>query len=186
MPGPPADDDALILRDGTRLQIKPLEPADRDDLRVAIENLSPETRYRRFLTPTAGLSPSELTYLTAIDHERHEALTAIDPATGTGVAVARYVVLDEMPTRAEVAVTVADAWQGRGVGSGLTRRLAQLARARGITQFSGLMLATNTPMIRLLHSLGTVRSRRQDGGTVELVVDLAPDAGAYASAVGRP
>ena len=186
MPAPPPDNEALILRDGTRLEIKPLEAADRDELRVAIENLSPESRYRRFLSPTGGLSARELTYLTTIDHERHEALAAVDPATGTGVAVARYVVFDEAPARAEIAVTVADAWQGRGVGSGLLRRLAQLARARGIAQFSGLMLATNTPMIRLLSSLGTVSSRRQGTGTLELVVDLPDDPAAYASAVGRP
>jgi GNAT superfamily N-acetyltransferase len=100
----------------------------------------------------------------------------VDPTTGQGVAVARHVVVGDAPSTAEVALTVLDEWQGRGVGRALLRRLAALALGRGILRFSGLMLAANSTMIALMRSLGPVVSTRRENGTLELVVELDPDA----------
>jgi RimJ/RimL family protein N-acetyltransferase len=177
MPEASGDMDGLILRDGARLEVQTLEAADRAELQEGIENLSPESRYLRFLTPTPGVTPRDLTYLTTLDHHRHEALVAVDRATDTGIAVARYVIVSDDPPVAEIAVTVADAWQGRGVGGGLLRRLAGLARARGIARFSGTMFASNAAMIRLLSALGPVISSRREDGMIELVVELTAPPG---------
>jgi GNAT superfamily N-acetyltransferase len=165
------DTDVVTLRDGAKMLIRPLEPADADDLQRGIEHLSPESRYRRFLgTPHIG--SAELRYLTNVDHVNHEALTAIPPGSEVGVAVARYVRSTEDPASAEVAVAVEDAWQGRGVGAALIDRLAAHARAEGITRFTGLMLARNEPMIALLRRLGETRIHSSELGTVEAAVDL--------------
>jgi RimJ/RimL family protein N-acetyltransferase len=162
----------LALPDGTRLAVRPLEAEDKDELREGIEHLSPSSRYRRFFVPTVRLSDAELTYLTTLDHTRHEALVAIDPRTDDGVGVARYVVTDEAPATAEIAVTVNDAWQGRGVGRALLGELARVAREHGIEHFSAMILTDNQPMIRLAESVGPVVSRHAEGGTVTLVVKL--------------
>jgi GNAT superfamily N-acetyltransferase len=69
------------------------------------------------------------------------------------VAVARYVRLPEPETAAEVAVTVADAWQGRGAGTALLQRLARRARRAGIESFVGLCLVTIRDMQQLLREL---------------------------------
>jgi GNAT superfamily N-acetyltransferase len=168
---------ALIASDGTRLEVSPLQPADKSSLREGVKHLSPESAYRRFFVPTAHLTDGQLTYLTTLDHQRHEALGVSDPITGDGVAVARYIQTTEHPATAEIAIAVIDRWQGRGVGRALLTRLSAVAQARGISRFSGLILADNRRMIKLMSSLGTVVSRRADSGTVELVVDLrAPSA----------
>ena len=164
--------DHVTLADGARIEVRPIEPADRHLLQAGLEQLSPRSRYQRFLAPTDRLTDEQLTYLTTLDHRRHDALIAIDPATRDGVGVARYVVVAEEPPTAEIAVTVADPWQGRGVGTALLRRLAARARANGIVRFTGLILAENAPMLRLLAGLGPVVSRASARGTVELVVDL--------------
>ena len=83
------------------------------------------SRYRRFLAPIDHLSDQQLAYLTQVDHIAHEALLAIDTATGEDVAVARFIRDPEDPSRAEVAIVVFDRWQGRGVGRTLADRLAR-------------------------------------------------------------
>lgn len=163
---------SLELPDGTHLDVRALEPADRAQLAKGIEHLSPRSRYRRFFVGGDHLSSRNLTYLTALDHERHEALVAIDRHTHDGVAVARYVRTGDTPPTAEIAVTVNDVWQGRGVGTALLRELAVRARAYGIVRFSGLILVENTPMLKLMLSLGEVISRTVDADTVELVVQI--------------
>jgi GNAT superfamily N-acetyltransferase len=169
------ENEPIVLRDGTQLQVDPLSPEDRDELREGIEHLSPDSRYRRFFTPTTHVSTQQLTYLTTIDHRRHEALAAVDPDTGRGIAVARYVLAEDAPGTAEVALAVLDEWQGKGVGRTLLHRLAAVALRRGIVRFTGLMLGGNGPMISLMRSLGRVVSTHRDSGTVELVVEIDSD-----------
>ena len=165
----------LTLNDGARLHVRALEPGDSTLIEEAVEHLSPRSRYRRFLAPIDHLSARQLTYLTTVDHDHHEALVAIDPATGDAVAVARYVATDGDPSTAEIAVTVDDRWQGRGLGTALLRRLAQRAGEHGIRRFTGLILSENTPMLKLMAALGPVISRTDRRGTVELVVGLRED-----------
>jgi RimJ/RimL family protein N-acetyltransferase len=167
----------LRLRDGTPVQVRAIAPSDKESLAEAYARLGEESRYRRFLVPMAELTPEMLAYLTDVDHVDHEALVATDKASGTGIGVARYSRSPEDPAIAEVAVTVDDAWQGRGVGTVLLRQLATRARQNGIRQFSALALATNEASVRVLESLGDTR-RMPDGELVELRVDLPPKRGA--------
>jgi len=120
-----------------------------------------------------SLSPSMLSYLTDVDHHDHEALIALDPRSGDLIGVARYVRTGE--TAAEAAVTVADEWQGDGLGTGLTSLLAERALEEGIDRFTALLLAENRDMIGLLESLGEVTVTRRDGETMEVALPLEPD-----------
>jgi RimJ/RimL family protein N-acetyltransferase len=160
------------LRDGEEVLIRPIRPEDRDELAAGMARLSPESRYRRFLTPTANLSPAALDYLTEVDHHDHEALAAVDPATGHGIGVARFVRSTEDAGRAEVAVAVADDWHNRGVATALLDRLTQRARDEGVRRFTAEVLADNKPMLDLIDELGEVTMRQLDHGAVELEVQL--------------
>jgi hypothetical protein len=91
------------LRDGTRIEIRPIRPEDRDDLAAGMRRLSPDSRYRRFLCPTDVLSEAELEYLTIVDHKDHEALVALELETGEGLGVARFVRWPDDPEAAEFA-----------------------------------------------------------------------------------
>ena len=164
---------ALTLRDGAEVRVRPIEPSDRDALAAAFERLSDESRYRRFLGPVEHLGPSTLAYLTEVDHSDHEALVAFAPA-GDLVGVARYVREDE-GDRAEAAVTVADDWQGRGLGTALTALLAGRALDQGIERFTATMLAKNREMLDLLGTVGSVAVTGREGSTVEVQVALEPE-----------
>jgi RimJ/RimL family protein N-acetyltransferase/nucleotide-binding universal stress UspA family protein len=157
------------LRDGSSVLIRPIESDDRELLRAGFERLSERSRYMRFQSPLTGLSDRQLSYLTTVDHHEHEALLALDPDTGDGVGVARFVrVTDGV---AECAIVVADDWQGRGVATELLDRLVDRAREEGIERFTALLLAENSDALRLLERLGQAEERRE-GSQVELDIVL--------------
>lgn len=164
--------DVLVTRDGMRLTVRPIQPDDKGGLARGFERLSEESRYRRFLAPIKRLTSSDLTYLTELDHRDHEALVAVTPGKEI-VGVARYVRLGERSTMAEVAVTVADEWQQRGIGTGLLQRLARRANVAGIHTFVGICLASNSSMIQLLRELDPAAAVVTQGpGVVEVDVEL--------------
>jgi RimJ/RimL family protein N-acetyltransferase len=163
------------LRDGEQILIRPIRPEDREELAAGIERLSPESRYRRFFTPTSELSPAALSYLTEVDHHDHEALVALEPETEHGIGVARFVRSAEDGERAEVAVAVADSWHNRGVATALLDRLTERAREEGVRRFSAEILADNRPMLELIEELGDVTARHLDHGSVEVEIELPPE-----------
>jgi RimJ/RimL family protein N-acetyltransferase len=162
----------VSLRDGAKISIRAIEPEDREELAAGLRRLSPESRYRRFLSPTNELSEPELDYLTQVDHSGHEALVAQDPDSEGGIGVARFIRFPEEPDKAEFAVAVADDWQGRGVGGALLGRLSDRAREEGVRRFSAVILADNRPMLELLDDLGEVRFTEEEFGAVEVEIDL--------------
>jgi GNAT superfamily N-acetyltransferase len=162
------------LRDGSRLEIRAMGPADKAALAAGFERLSELSRYRRFLSPTPHLTSRQLTYLTDVDHHDHEALVAVEPASRDGLGVARFVRSSEDPEEAECAVAVADDWHRRGLGTLLLRHLAARAREERIERFTGLVLRDNEPMRHLLDSLGQVHQRSAQGEVIEVCL-LVPD-----------
>ncbi len=162
----------IALRDGSRVRIRQGHHTDRDLLRRGFERLSPESRYRRFLAPMTELTEPTIRYLTEIDHHDHEAMIALDDQTGEGLGVARYVRDPDRPDLAEVAVTVIDDWQGRGLGTLLLEVISARAREEGIARFTALMLATNREMMDLFQELDPVRIVDRDLGTVEIEVPI--------------
>jgi len=156
--------------------IRPIRPGDKRLLSEGLQRLSAESVYRRFLSPKRTFSRSELRYLTEINGVDHVALIALDPAQPTGglTAVGRFVRLAEDPEAAEIAIVVADDWQGRGLGSLLGGHLAHAARNRGIKRFTATMAASNAPAHRLMAKLTNHLEQRHAGGGVdELVLDIA-------------
>jgi GNAT superfamily N-acetyltransferase len=162
----------IALRDGSRVRIRQGHSSDRDLLLRGFERLSPESRYRRFLAPTPELTEDMARYLTEIDHHDHEAMIALDESTGEGIGVARYVRDPVRPEVAEVAVTVIDDWQGRGLGTLLLEVISARAREEGIAIFTALMLAMNEDMLDMLRRLDPVRIVHREPGTVEVELPI--------------
>jgi GNAT superfamily N-acetyltransferase len=166
----------IALRDGSQVRIRQGHSSDKGLLLRGFERLSPESRYRRFLAPMPELSEGMVHYLTEIDHHDHEAMIALDEHTGEGIGVARYVRDPQRPEVAEVAVTVIDDWQGRGLRTLLLEVISARAREEGIATFTALMLATNDEMLDLLRCLDPVRITDRELGTVEIEVPI-PEVG---------
>jgi RimJ/RimL family protein N-acetyltransferase len=164
------------LEGGHQVLIRALRPEDRGRLERGYRELSEDSAYRRFFTVYPALSSRQLDYFTEIDHRDHEALGAEDTATGDGVGVMRYVRDPTDPVSAEIAVTVVDGWQGRGVGVALLERLARRARSAAITRFTAEIQAANPRMTALLARLGPVEISHPDDDPTLLTASVAlPD-----------
>jgi RimJ/RimL family protein N-acetyltransferase len=160
--------------DGTQLYVRHVKPSDKDLIGKAWLQLSQESQTRRFLAPKPRLTARDLRYLTEIDGHDHVALIALrlhEP--GRLVAVARYVRLQDDPETAEVAVTVADPMQGKGIGKQLGVLLADEARGRGVKRFSASILSDNRPALRLMATMSDRLERHIEYGVSDVVADLA-------------
>jgi RimJ/RimL family protein N-acetyltransferase len=161
----------VTLRDGGRVLLRPLRPSDRDLYLRGFEHLSATSRYMRFFSPKPRLSEAELHYFLDVDHHDHEALVAIDLATGEGIGVARYV-REREPDRAaiaEVSVTVVDEHQGRGLGAALLEALARRAAGEGVARFRAMVLSDNHRMLNLIGTRWPQHQvRRRDASVLEL------------------
>jgi GNAT superfamily N-acetyltransferase len=153
---------------GTRVWLRLLQPGDSELIRVFFRRLSSETLYRRFLSPVTALNDALLKRLVDIDHCDREALIALDDQGIVGVA--RYGT--GRGESHDVAVVVADDWQGRGLGTLLIRRLAHIARLRGIATFHATMLGDNIRAQSLVRALSTRTSMRFEGGYIEAEIPL--------------
>jgi RimJ/RimL family protein N-acetyltransferase len=134
--------------------VRPLIPDDREAYARAFETLSPNTRYLRFAGPKPRLSSSELRYLVEVDHHNHEALLAYECETGRPVGVARFVRDRQDPHVAEAAITVLDAFQGRGIGPQMLDRLTERAAQLGVTTLRAEVLRANGRALRMLRQAG--------------------------------
>lgn len=168
--------DRVKLGDGTEVIVRPVRAEDAPLLLEGFEeHFGEQSRYQRFLSSKRGLTPRELAYFTDVDHDRHEAYGALDPATGVGVGIARFVREETGSSRAEAAVAVADEWQHRGLGAVLLDRLADRAREIGVSEFTASLLTTNRAMLALFERLGDLRVSHENGTVLELEVCLAAE-----------
>jgi RimJ/RimL family protein N-acetyltransferase len=163
------------LRDGSVVVIRQVHSADAPLLAEGFTRLSMESRQLRFLTDKSSLSPAELRYFTEIDHHDHEALGALCPEDGRGLGIARYIRHVDDREGAEVAVTVVDEWQDRGLGTELLKRLADRARQEGIRHFTALVDIDNEAVQALLRdSHADVRVIEREPGSIEYQIPLPP------------
>jgi RimJ/RimL family protein N-acetyltransferase len=160
------------LRDGRAVLVAELYPDDRDRFLEGMQGASPESVYRRFMTPMPRLTDAQVRYLLEVDHRDHEALLAVDEAGGEAVAVGRFIRLADDAEVAEVAMLVIDSWQGLGLGKALGRLLAARAVELGIKRFEGRMLADNAAILAVLESLGEPEVVAREAGELVMHVEL--------------
>ena len=143
----------IELNDGGVALLSPLAVDDRMLLVEGLSELSPESVYSRFGQGRGPLTEAELDYLADVDLRDHVAWgVAIE---GDGAGVGRYIVVDDRSC-AEVAVTVLDRFQQRGLGTLLFRALAAVARADGIEQFCFEFVPDNVPVQKIVQGLDLV------------------------------
>jgi GNAT superfamily N-acetyltransferase len=156
------------------LTVRPIRADDRKRILDARRYTSPQTYSQRFHEAAHHFSDHELTYLTEVDGENHIALVATecdDP--DRLVAVARCVRHRDDPGEAELAITVHDPYQHRGIGSAMLRLLCDMAIERGIVRMRAFIERDNAAMIGLMHKVFP-EARRADrfGRTWEFVADV--------------
>ena len=172
-PRPAVKGRTVALRDGSKVLIRQVQSADAPLLADGFARLSSRSRQMRFLTRKKELSRAELRYFTDVDHHDHEALGALNQADGRGVGIARYIRHAEDPQAAEIAVTIVDDWQGRGLGTELLTRLSGRARQEGIHRFTALVAVDNMVMAGLMRKMCASLVGRSPG-TVEYEITLMP------------
>ena len=170
-----------ILPDGLRALIRPIKPDGAEALVIAIRQLTPRSRYQRFLTARTDYSVSEMDPFVKCDGVTRIGIV-LAPLDEHGdplppVAVAHCLRDGRGSPSAEVAIVVADAWQGRGVGSALIASLARRAREVGISRWWALMLTDNFAARRLLERHGRVLRDLTSSGLTELSLDIREHVG---------
>lgn len=164
----PADvpESVVTLRDGSEVTIRVLHKEDAKLERDFLRNLSPESRWMRFLGQFNEPSDALIRKLTDLDYRRDMAFIALSRADGITrlVGVSRYSLAPDGQS-CECAVTVADAWQGRGLGTVLMRDLIDIARRRGIRSMFSIDANENERMRELARDLGFKRERDPDDAT---------------------
>ncbi|MBV9287743.1 MAG: GNAT family N-acetyltransferase [Hyphomicrobiales bacterium] len=168
-----------ILPDGQEIEIRAQRPEDREGIRAALARASAESLYHRFFAVKREFSETEVHYFLDIDFVKHVALVALADENGrpTIIGGSRYIVV--RPGIAEIAFSVIDAYQHRGVGSALMRHIAALARAAGLKEFVAEVMADNVLMLKVFEESGLPMSTDLSGTTVDVSLRLSgEDAGA--------
>jgi GNAT superfamily N-acetyltransferase len=163
------------LPDGTTVLVRPLVPADRDELVARYGELSSQSRRLRFVSAPNQLSERLLDHLMDVDYVDRHALVAtlVDEPGAPSVGIARYLRNRDDPTMADAAVTVLDAYQGRGIGTLLLTSLVEAAIGNGIEVFTADVLWDNDDLLDALRSVGA-RIEAGEPGLASVRVDLPP------------
>ena len=173
----------VTTSDGTPIRVRRGLRSDTAALLAGFEHLGEESRYHRFFTAMPILSNPVLDQLTDVDGPYRMAIAAFDPTRdsevgtddGYGVGVARCIPSRADQRTAELAVTVIDEYQGRGVGRVLLEALVVGALHGGLTSLYGYVMTTNAPMVHLFGRLGgrDQHVERPEPGVRRLAIDLA-------------
>jgi acetyltransferase len=164
LPYPSQHEQVWPLQGGGEYTVRPIHPDDANMLQAFVRQLSPESRYFRFVSSMQELPANMLSRFTLIDYDREMALVAVHRERCVGadgqttetarvVGVSRYIT---NPDRAscEFSLVVADDFKGRGLGSRLMLSIMEFAREKGLTEIEGLVLANNPTMLKLMKGLG--------------------------------
>lgn len=165
----------MVLRDGTSAPVREIRARDAPALRRLVGRLSERSAYLRYFGPKKELSEKQARRFAEVDGTDRFALVALDPEDlEEVVAVVRYD-REGDSDRAEYAALVEDRFQGRGLGIGLTRRLIEAARERGVGCLYALVMHDNGEMLSLIRSLGLPESVRREDGHERVAIDLRAD-----------
>ncbi len=160
----------VVLSDGGTVRLRPIVPDDDDRLLGLYERLSEESLYLRFFSPVPRPTARQLERLSRVDYHDHMALVAL--LGDDMVAVARYDLVGV--GEAEVAFTVDDSQQGRGLGTVMLEHLAVIARSRGIRRFVADIMPSNRRMLDVFRNAGFELDRSFESGNVRVAFSIEP------------
>lgn len=160
----------VVLSDGGTVRLRPILPDDDARLLGLYERLSDESLYLRFFSPVPRPTARQLERLSRVDYRDHMALVAL--LGDDMVAVARYDLVGE--GEAEVAFTVDDSQQGRGLGTVMLEHLAVIARSHGIGRFVADILPSNRRMLDVFRNAGFELDRSFESGNIKVAFSIEP------------
>jgi acetyl coenzyme A synthetase (ADP forming)-like protein len=173
VPYPRESETDVVLRDGSTVHVRPVQPADEEAIRAFLDAVSREAiGFRFFGAPDLNWVVS---WSLDVDYVDRFALIAETGDPRRIISHAAYVRSGR--SRAEVAFLVADAWQGRGISTIMLAHLASIAEQKGIATFTAEVLPANHRMIEVFRQSGfpvTTHSTR-DAIEVELPTSLSPE-----------
>jgi acetyltransferase len=166
--------DEFTLADGPVVRFRHVRPSDESLISDAISTASRETLLHRFFSPIRKVSPELLRKMLEIDRQKETCIVGLIQIESVSrlICGARYIKLPR-PGAAEIALTVHDDFQRRGLGTFLLNLLIRLARAEGMRWFEADVMSSNTGMLRLLEKAGPPSADWRQGIDVKhLVLDL--------------
>lgn len=161
----------VVLRDGAVVAVRPVTSSDTDLTMDFFGRLGPESRYFRYFRVRPTIERGEIEALVDVDYDRRMAIAAFDGERM--VAIAQYNRFAEEPNVAEVAFSVADDQQGRGLGTELLQLLTSYARQSGVTRFRAFVLPENVQMMRVFRNSGFELQRTLEDGIYEVDFPVA-------------
>jgi len=175
----------LILRDGSTTSMRIAKPADHKAMELFFTALSQESRLRRFFSLAVPTDKLISSFCDDSDPRRQLTLivTQLAATTPVIIAVGSYVARDE--TTAEIGLTVADGWQGKGIGTLMLERLALIAALNGIRHFWAMTMFDNNPMLNVFRGSGFECRRKTEQGVVEIDLSVTPSEASVARAEMR-
>ena len=162
-------DNDVVLRDGSTLRLRRVQAQDREALIELYDRLSPASRHFRFLSTITG-SEGEVSRLLHADPDRDCILVAESGGRISGMAA--YFQEPHASGHAEVAFAIADALQGRGVGTRMLEVLADIARDHRISTFDAFLLQDNHQMMRVFLDSGFEVQHDLEGGVFHVTLTL--------------
>jgi len=179
------NDSRIVLRDGTVAALRVTQPADHDAVRRFFHELSPESRRRRFFTLADPAETLIDAFCDSGNPTRQATVVALRLVDGElrPIAVGSY--LDLGNGAAEAAFAVADAFQGKGLGTILLERLTTTAAANGFLRFEATVLSENNAMIEVFRDSGFEIRSKSEHGVVTVLLSLGPTAESVAAAERR-
>jgi GNAT superfamily N-acetyltransferase len=161
----------VVLADGGIARLRAVRPDDAPRLRELFSRLSRESRYLRFFSPSSGFLEGFVERSVHVDQRGGAGLVAeIDGAVVALGSYERRIGTDE----AEVAFAVADAHQGRGIGTLLVEHLAAIARESGIRRFVADVLGMNQRMLEVFRDVGFEVTNRVEDGVIHVSFPIEP------------
>ena len=177
-PYPAQYEEMVNLRDDTSVFVRPIRPDDEPMMREMFYDFSEKTKYLRYHAALKSMPHNKMQVFCTIDYTSEMALIAIHGAPGHEqvAGVARYMTDAERQT-AEVAFTVEDHWQRKGLGSYFFNRLVQIGHENGISEFHAYVLVENSGMLKIFHRSGLVVETQTEADVVRVTMKLPSEGG---------
>jgi len=184
---PSLDDAALraVLRDGSVITLKVADATDHDAVRRFFHDLSPESLRRRFFAMAEPSDELVARLCDSTDPSRTLTLLCMRQIGGDARPIAIGTYIGDGGGVAEAAFAVADAFQGRGLGTVLLERLAAIASAHGLRRFEATTLPENAAMLEVFYESGFEIRSKTEAGTIAVQLSLDPTSETVASAERR-
>lgn len=158
------------IQNGVDVVMRRMRPEDAQRVKLALNQLSPESRRQRFFHAVADFSDPMVAKLVDVDPLKQWAVLVVHFEKGKEIPIAGGRFVAESDVRCEFSLLVGDRWQGQGIGRQILLALIGEASRRGLTEMTGYVMSENRSMIALARSLGFQVSASEEGESVKKLI----------------